>query len=245
MRHLAILACVMSGLLWLGGPAGSEEKPAVKKDTFEGAEGKKRAKAARIRSIKNLEQIGLALINHADSDANSLLPAVAIYDKDDKALLSWRVTLLPYLDQKKLYDEFKLDEAWDSAHNKKLLAKMPKIYACPVGAAKANHTFYQVFVGKAAGFEGKKGLRFPAAFTDGTSNTILVVEAGEDVPWTKPADLVYEAGKKLPVVGGVFANGFHAVMADGGGLAFPKTLKPKTLEAYITRNGGEKIGKDD
>jgi hypothetical protein len=243
MRHLMILTWVTSGLLCLGGPAASEDKPPAKKDKpFEGAVGKIREAAARSRSANNLKQLGLAF--HIYADKNAAFPPAATYDKGGKALLSWRVAILPFIEEKKLYDEFKLDEAWDSAHNKKLLAKMPKLFADPSGMAKANHTFYQVFVGKGAAFEGKKGLKI-TDFTDGTSNTILVVEGGVDVPWTKPADLDYQPGKKLPAVGGIFPKGFNAGIADGSVRFFPKTLKAKTLEAYITRNGGEVVGKDD
>ena len=76
-------------------------------------------------------------------------------------------------------------------------------------------------------------------FADGTSNTILVVEGGVAVPWTKPVDLAFEPGKKLPAVGGIFPGGFNAGFADGSVRFLPKTTKAKTLEAYITRNGGE------
>lgn len=243
MRHLVLLACVASGLFWAGGPAASEdEKPAKKDKLFEGDQGKKREAAARQVSVSNLRQLGLAL--HMYADTNATLPPAATYDKKGKALLSWRVAILPFIEEKKLYDEFKLDEAWDSAHNKKLLAKMPRLFASPAGIAKANHTFCQAFVGKGAAFEGKKGMKF-TDFTDGTSNTILVVEGGVDVPWTKPADLDYQLGKKLPAVGGIFPKGFHAILADGSVRFFDKKLKAKTLEAYITRNGGEVIDDKD
>jgi hypothetical protein len=123
------------------------------------------------------------------------------------------VLILPYLEQKGLYDEFKLDEPWDSAHNKKLLARMPAVFAAPNGIAKAKHeTFYQVFTGKGTVFDGKKGVSV-VEITDGTSNTILIVEGGAAVPWTKPADLAYDANKPLPRIGGMFAEGFHFARA--------------------------------
>ena len=240
MRHLVYLACVMVGVLWIGGPAVSEEKKA---QPFEGVGGKEREAAARKISVNNLKQLALAM--HMYLDKNGTFPTAATHDKAGKALLSWRVAILPYIEQEKLYDEFKLDEAWDSEHNKKLLAKMPKLFACPAGTAKANHTFYQVFVGKGAAFEGKKGIKIPD-FTDGTSNTLLIAEGGSDVPWTKPADLDYQPlAKALPAVGGIFPTGFNAAFADGSVRFLPKMLKAKTLTAYITRNGGEVIGKDE
>ena len=84
----------------------------------------------RSESSNNLHQIALAVINYTDSN-NSTLPPAAICDKRGKPLLSWRVLILPYLEQDALFKEFKLDEPWDSEHNKKLLKKMPKVYAIP------------------------------------------------------------------------------------------------------------------
>src|SRR5207244_2364868 len=109
-----------------------------------------------------------------------------------KPLLSWRVLILPYIEQDALYRQFKLDEPWDSPHNLKLLPLMPKIYA-PVGAKpkEPHSTYYQAIVGPGAAWEHTKdgkGMRIQN-FTDGTSNTITVAEAREAVPWTKPDDI--------------------------------------------------------
>jgi hypothetical protein len=101
-----------------------------------------------------LLQLGLAM--HSYSAMHGHLPPAAIYDKDDKPLLSWRVLLLPYLEQNTLYKEFHLNEPWDSEHNKQLLTKMPKLFAGPDEKALAAHeTHYQVFVGKGTAFEGE------------------------------------------------------------------------------------------
>src|SRR5262249_33685587 len=148
------------------------------------------------------------------------LPPPAICSKDGKPLLSWRVAILPFIEQKALYDQFKLDEPWDSPPNLKLLDKMPKIYA-PVGGVKTkapHSTFYQAIVGPGAAWElrprpnaglfNAEGMRFPADFRDGTSNTILVVEGREAVPWTKPEDVRYDPKKAPPKLGGLFKDGF-------------------------------------
>ena len=86
----------------------------------------------REASTKNLKKIVLALHEFADNHKHWLPPA-AICNKKGKPLLSWRVAILPQLGYQNLYEQFKLDEPWDSEHNKKLLEKMPKVYA-PVGA---------------------------------------------------------------------------------------------------------------
>jgi prepilin-type processing-associated H-X9-DG protein len=199
-----------------------------------------REAAQRSRSTNHLRQIGLAM--HNFHDTVGAFPAAASYDKDGKPLLSWRVHILPYLEQDALYREFKLDEPWDSEHNKKLIAKMPAIYAVPDSKPSlAGGTFYQGFVGKGAAFEGKRGIGL-LNFTDGTSNTILVVEAAKDVPWTKPEDLPFDAdAKMLPKLGGHFEGGFNALYADGSVRFLKDTIKSEILKAFITRNGGEVI----
>jgi len=159
-----------------------------------------------------------------------------------KALLSWRVALLPYLDQDSLYKQFRLDQPWDSPHNKALLAKMPAVYA-PPGAdpGEAGLTWYQGIVGQDAGFERGRGLRGPNDFPDGTSNTLVVVEAGAPVPWTKPEDLPYVADQAPPRLGGLFGGDFHALTFDGAVHLISRKVSDDTLRALIGRSDGQVI----
>src|SRR5947208_12647542 len=121
-----------------------------------------------MRSQNNLKQIAIAM--HIYHDQHQGLPTAAIYSADGKPLLSWRVLLLPYLEQDALYKQFHLDEPWDSAHNRKLLARVPPIYVAP-GEKETTDTHYLGFAGKGAFFEGKKGVGI-TDITDGTSNTL-------------------------------------------------------------------------
>jgi len=193
----------------------------------------------RARSKDNLFQIGTALHNYHSK--HKTFPPAAIYSKDGKRpLLSWRVAILPFLGEGQLFEQFKRDEPWDSDHNKKLLEQMPRVFA-PVGVkAKGPVTFYQAFVGEEAAFQADKGLRL-VDFMDGTSNTALVAEAAEPVPWTKPLDLPYDAGKPLPKLGGLFQGHFHALFADGKVYFVPGDTPKATLRAIITPRGGELI----
>jgi hypothetical protein len=170
-----------------------------------------------------------------------------VYGEDDETpLYSWRVLLLPFIEEERLYREFALDEPWDGPHNLPLLEKMPRIYAAPGSkAAKLPpyHTVCHVFVGRRAAFEGRDGLRL-GDFTDGVAATILVVEAGEPVPWTKPAELAYDPDQPLPGLPSLFKDGFRAGMADGSVRWVKKGVSEATLRAAITRNGGDRIGPD-
>ena len=204
--------------------------------------------AARLQSANNLKQIALAMHNY--NVANGTFPPAAVCDANGKPLLSWRVAILPYIAQGSLYNQFKLDEPWDGPNNSKLLAIMPKTYLLPDDTTAApGYTHYRVFVSKdpnaaiGPAFEMCQGFRL-TGFTDGTSNTILVVEAGQAVPWTKPDELVYDPNSPLPPLGGRFSSGFQAALADGSIKFIPTSMSEQTLRAAITRNGGEVLGTD-
>src|SRR5262249_2558488 len=112
----------------------------------------KTSAANRARSRVNMKKLGIAFFNF-ESQHGYFPPAVA-YSKGKKPLLSWRVAILPSIGEGRLYKEFKLDGPWDSPHNKKLIARMPRIYAPPIEGkpAKEGHTYYQVFTGKSTPF---------------------------------------------------------------------------------------------
>jgi hypothetical protein len=198
----------------------------------------------RMLSTNNLSRLTLATINYADS-RRGRLPTQAVYGADGKPLLSWRVLILPYLEQDDLYRQFHLDEPWDGPHNKKLLARMPRVFALPGSPAGTSETHYLAFVGKSAFFEGKEGLQYPVSFPDGTGNTIMYVEASKGVPWTKPEDLPFDPAKPLlPLLGGHFRGGFNVSMGNGAVRFVSKEISEKTLRAVITRDAADLIGDD-
>ena len=80
-------------------------------------------------------------------------------------------------------------------------------------------------------------------FADGLENTVLVVEAADPVPWTKPAELAFAPECSLPPLGGRFRDVFLAALCDGNVLALPITLGEDRLFAAITRSGNENVGR--
>ena len=202
-----------------------------------------RMASGRTQGINNLKQTALAL--HAYHDEHKKFPSAAICDKHGKPLLSWRVAILPYIEQEPLFKQFKLDEPWDSAHNIKLLQSMPETYIMPTAASlKPGETYFRVLVGGGAGFEMSQALQL-SDIKDGTSNTIMVVEAADSVPWTKPDELNYDPIGPLPRFG--CSSGrqyFFAAFFDGSIQSLPQTVSEKTLRALITRAAGDEPGND-
>ena len=162
-----------------------------------------------LQCTNNLKQIGLAMHNYLS--AHGTFPPAYSKGPDGKPLLSWPVHILPYLEQKSLYDEFHKDEPWDSEHNKALIARMPAVYHCPSGRptpAKEGKTSYLTPRGPGTVFPGAEGIKIKD-IKDGTSNTIIVVDASDAaaVTWTKPEDWDIAAERKAQALFGHHPKG--------------------------------------
>ncbi len=190
----------------------------------------------QIQQSVSLSQISRAIMMF-EIDHGEFSPAA--WSEAGKPLLSWRVAILPYLDQQVLYEEFHLDEPWDSPHNIKLLASMPEVYHGE-GQREDGKTSMMVFTGEGAAFDGTKAVSAQDV-SDGQSNTIMVVEAGPDkaVPWTKPEDLPFDPEDPGSALGEVPEVGFPVVFFDGHTRILPKRIDAKRLRGLITPDGGE------
>jgi hypothetical protein len=235
---------------------------------------------ARERSQANLKRLGAAFHNYAS--VFHYLPIGLIDFKTGKLGLSWRVQILLHLNDPEaeaLWKRFKLNEPWDSEHNRRLIREMPRVYAPVRGSAPEGHTFYQGFADHCLGPGGKelpeqapvisygraaffrdprtdfgpvpkgyspdfglpaRGRRF-TEIVDGTSNTILLAEAGRAVPWTKPEDIPFRhqmeklgAGGTWPKLGGLFDGDFHVVMVDGLVYSVKGSVPADKLRPFIT-----------
>jgi hypothetical protein len=188
----------------------------------------------KAKSADNLRSLAEILYFHVMDKRR--FPPAAIYSKDGKPLLSWRVAILEEFGVEKLLKKFKTDEPWDSAHNKKLIGKMPKIYALPgVETKEPGMTFYQVFTGKGTLFEDKDGVKLTDQLKRDNPQ-FMIVEAGEAIFWTKPDDLAYDPNKPLPRLGRLSDEGFHAAISSFGPdrIQFiPKSTTEKKLRSMI------------
>lgn len=185
----------------------------------------------RMRCTNNLKQFALAM--HTYHDAHKALPPAQLLDKDGKPLHSWRMLLLPYMEEQQLYEELRLDEVWDGEHNKFRNKKEIRGFTCPPAErfrekAKVNEemrkllTDYQVVTGPQTPFDGGKCTSFDV-FERGTSHTYFITESTTAVPRFSPVDLPYDLldlGVLSPkggirAVGGHHTGGANAAMADG------------------------------
>jgi WD40 repeat protein len=205
----------------------------------------------RTKAQNNLNELTLALHNY--ESVYKRLPIFAtgsqglpVKDLEEKPLLSWRVALLPYLDERELFEQFHLDEPWDSEHNKKLIPRMPKLFQSQTKPGKDAFTHLQMVIGPNAMTPSNRGI---FSIVDGTSNTIAVVEAAEPVIWTKPADVMLAAGeapqKDLRAkFGGQFTGGFFVSMWDGTIHFVEDSVSDRTLADAMNPADGKALGSD-
>jgi hypothetical protein len=256
--------CLLLAALLAGCAAQEKPAPDVRKD---GPAGKSDAEN-RAEAAARLTRIGKAMLDHENT--YRAYPA-GIVAKGGALGLSWRVQLLLYLgkEEGELFSRFKLDEPWDSEHNRQLVGKMPAVFASPGKKTAPGMTHLRSFVGEATFLSGTppKDGKAPVVSTpalpgtpargrriseiiDGTSNTLAVAEAAEPVEWSRPDDLPcygYPLRKtphlpKVPKLGGVYAGGFHGLMCDGNVAFFPADLDEADLRALITASGMDNFG---
>ncbi|MBM4094130.1 MAG: DUF1559 domain-containing protein [Planctomycetes bacterium] len=167
----------------------------------------------RRRTIDNLTTIGEAIRRY--TAANRMFFASSIRDAGRRPLLSWRVELLPYLGHQELHRQFRLNEPWDSPHNKALLDRIPDVYLSPERCDDT--TNYVVPVASFTAFGDKRGGLPLRKFEDGLANTVVLLEVNDAsaVPWTKPADLELNMLTLGRHVGGLREDGYFVVWGDG------------------------------
>jgi hypothetical protein len=200
--------------------------------------------ANRTQCKCNLKQLGLAMHNY--HDAFKVYPPAAIRDEAGRPLLSWRVVILPFIEETGLYQKFQLNEPWDSPHNLPLASQMPPQFRCPSDrTSQPNAPNYVIVIGKETYFppDGQVNVK---DVKDGTSLTVMVGEvAGNTVPWTKPDDLVFDqnfTGKGN--FSSAHAGGWQVLMGDGTCRFISEKSEPRILRALMTIAGREIVDED-
>ena len=197
--------------------------------------------AARREKTMPLRELGLALHNYHDIYGGFPSYCAPKDSREENKGLSWRVYLLPLIGESVLYEEFRLDEPWDSEHNKTLIEKMPRIFACD-GVEKPGHTSYHVFTGESTPFGGAEPIAI-ADITDGTSNTIMVVQAGPDKAdiWTKPSGIEFNPEDPKAALGKLTET-FLILLCDGSARDLSAEIDDAILNRLIQHADGEVVG---
>jgi hypothetical protein len=192
-------------------------------------------------NMNKFKQILLAMHNYYDV-YKMFPPRDEVRDKEGKTGLSWRVHILPFVEERRLYEEFHLDEPWDSPHNKALVERMPRVYRGGQTGVAPGQTTFLTPVGEDTVFGGKKATKFHN-ITDGTSNTAVLVQVQADraVPWTAPQDYVFDPdaparGLHLDA-GGCYLTG----IADGSVRRFSKDIEAEKLLWIFQKGDGHPI----
>jgi hypothetical protein len=196
-----------------------------------------RKAADRSQSVNNLNQIVMAF--HQFESVHKKFPhPTKSPDPSHTHPVSWRVMILPFMEQKALYNLYRFDEPWDGPNNSKLLSMVPIQYRHPEVPVGSTNTPYLAITGEEAMFQPSKDTPL-SGVRDGLANTIMIVESNSAVPWTKPEDLAYASDQPLPALGGFSEEGFHAAFGDGSVRFISKTIAESVLRALMTARGGE------
>ena len=203
--------------------------------------------AARRSACKNnLKQIGLALHNYHDT--YKAFPPAFVADEQGKPMHSWRVLILPFLEEQFLYESYDFSQPWDSPANQHVLNTMPTVFRCPsdpIADSSQTTTNYAGVFGPNCIFQGADSVMI-RDILDGTSNTLMVGEAsGAGIPWTKPEDIEVARHPTLGDVSGFSSRhpgGAHFILVDGSVRFITLSIDHRTLQNLFTRDDGNAIG---
>ena len=213
-----------------------------------------REAAKRMQCSNNMKQIAFAF-HHYHEEHGHYPPAYTV-DEDGKPLHSWRVLILPYLEQNTLYGQIRLDEPWDSEHNRQFHAKAPYLFQCPSSfrdsqcsiclqerVPKQSSSSYSVVYGAETAFTGSQPTKFEDV-SSGFSNTIFLVERRTPVNWMDPSrEIPFETAIKGINVDAMGISSYHVgvvnvAFGDGSVRAISDSIDNETLRALADIKSG-------
>lgn len=206
-----------------------------------------RTPPSRPRCPSNLKQILVSM--HVYRDKYGVFPPAYLADESGQLAHSWRVLLLPFLDEQVLYDKYRFDEPWDGPNNRKLASEIIAVYNCPSApGTPSTNTSYLLVTGEGSAWWKDWAPDIPD-FPDGTSNTIAVVEvANSGIHWMEPRDLdISQALRGVNAPAGLCIRSHHpggasVAMADGSVHFLSDRVSAKSLDAALTAAGGDAAG---
>jgi hypothetical protein len=206
--------------------------------------GQRRSRAAALRVMckNNLNQIGIALDNYR-VDHWTFPPAYTV-DAEGKKLHSWRTLILPYMDQKALYDKIDLSKPWNDPVNAAARKTPLTCYACPSSTASPNLTSYVAMVGDDFAFP-PKGPRRMNEFVDGLNETVLVMEipAQDAFEWMEPRDgdeatfMAFSPESKKS-----HRSGIQVILGNGTPMFLSDSLPAEKRRALLTVSAKDDVG---
>lgn len=214
-----------------------------------------RPASRRTACKNNLKQLGLAM--HNSHDTFDRFPATA----GGEPPMSWRVALLPYVDQTPLFNRYDFAKRWDESPNAAFLLQEIRSYRCPGVQRPADEqgrffTSYVAPVGPHSILQREQSMLLEDV-TDGASYTIAVVEAcGLELLWTEPRDFDVTQGPvgidlkghgrtdSPGVMSGYHTGGVHVLFGDGAVRFLSQKTDPAVLNALLTADGGDDPGED-
>ena len=197
-----------------------------------------RPAAYRTQCKNNLKQIGLALHNY--HDVYGTLPPAFTVDANGKPLHSWRTLILPFCEQRALYDSIDLSKPWNDPVNKKAFETDLSCFRCPSTDLSPGYTNYMAVTADGGCFGGEAPRSF-AEITDGTLNTLMVVEVSleDSVHWMAPVD----AGEPLAsLMRSAHMGGAQVLLVDCSVRFVSENTDSQVVSALISVAGGEQIG---
>jgi hypothetical protein len=191
-------------------------------------------------------QIAMAIANYAQFYHR--YPPAYIADRNGRPLHSWRVLLLPFMERDGLYNKLRLDEPWNSPHNREVFQKTSiSMFHCPSARNPTEETSYLMVVGPNTISDGPHSARVED-IKDGVSSTIMFVEIrNSGIHWAEPRDLNFETMSfrvNDPACRGVssyHSGGAFVKLVDCSGGFIQNDFDPKLLKALITIDGGEDV----
>lgn len=225
--ELIVVVCVVGVLVALLLPSATRSREAARRSTCK----------------NHLKQIGVAL--HAYHDVHGSFPPAYTVDANAGPLHGWRTVIVPHLDEGSFFNSIDLTKRWDNPANAAARERPLPVYSCPSTPYEQGMTTYLGVAAPGGLFAGSATRTIPNV-TDGTANTLAVVEVAPDraVHWMSPRDEDGSFLFRLKPKQHEFAHmgGFHALLLDGHVRFINDNIDPTMLRALTTIAGGENVG---